>query len=302
MKSALLDLDIRADQQQLHDAADDSVASRNAVLLGKLYSVTSRWTSFVATNRDGSVAHPIDSYDALAGDLHLLAAPKPYTTPSRSWLSELRPVRNTVASTPGSARVELSQSVFDMASYENRSSFRMSNLYSDSNEDGFSCELRDSSSSGSESPTYEPQRYAPGVGCATSLDIRAEVPSAKRSIDVADIVNSQTASGRFRISSGFRERLTSNLPAGTREAIQANMREQNDEHGSEAVDTLMMTKYIETKLDDKKDLLELVVDKAVRSVEVVRSEGHQGAGSSAKTMGRESNCDADEPESEEEEG
>lgn len=118
MKSALLDLDIRADQQQLHDAADDSVASRNAVLLGKLYSVTSRWTSFVATNRDGSVARPIDSYDALAGDLHLLAAPKPYITPSRSWLSGLRPGQSKVASTPRSAHVELSPSTFDV-SYEN---------------------------------------------------------------------------------------------------------------------------------------------------------------------------------------
>lgn len=164
-----------------------------------------------------------------------------------------------------------------------------------SSKNDFSSILPNGYHCGSKSPTYE-------VQCATSLGIGAEVPSAKRSIDVADIVGSQTASGRFRISGGFRERLTSNLPVGTREAIQANMREQNDEHDSEAVDTVMMTKYIETKLDDKKDLLELVVDKAVRSVEVARSEGHQGADSSARTMARESNCDADEPESEEDDG
>jgi hypothetical protein len=42
MKSALLDLEIRADQQQLHDAAEDFIASQNVVLLRKLYSVTSR--------------------------------------------------------------------------------------------------------------------------------------------------------------------------------------------------------------------------------------------------------------------
>lgn len=288
VKSALVDLDIRADQQQPHDAADDSVASRNAVLLGKLYSVTSRWTSFVATNGDGSVAHPIDSYDALAGDLHLLAAPKPYTTPFRSLLSELRPGQSTVASTPRSAHAGLLQSVSAMMSNECPSENYSSGM------------PRNGSGSGFKSPIFE--FCHPSLGYATSQGIRAEVPSAKRSIDVADIVDSQTASGRFRISSGFRERLTSNLPAGTREAIQANMREQNDEHGSEAVDTLMMTKYIETKLDDKKDLLELVVDKAVRSVKVARSEGHQGANSSAKMMARESNCNADEPESEEEEG
>jgi hypothetical protein len=115
VKSALLDLDIRADQQQPHDAADDSVASRNAVLLGKLYSVTSRWTSFVATNHDGSVARPIDSYDALSGDLRLLTAPKPYTTPSRSGPSELRPDRNT-----RSARAEVSQSASYMMLHEGR--------------------------------------------------------------------------------------------------------------------------------------------------------------------------------------
>lgn len=300
VKSALLDLDIRADQQQPHDAADDSVASRNAVLLGKLYSVTSRWTSFVATNRDGSVARPIDSYDALAGDLHLLTAPKSYTTPPRSGPSESRPVRNT-----RSARVEVSQSASDMMLSKswNTESARVkvpqfASIMA-SYGGGFSSRI---SNERYASSILNEKRYASSVGCATSLDIRAEVPSTKRSIDVADIVNSQTASGRFRISSGFRERLTSNLPAGTREAIQANVREQNDEHGSEAVDTLMMTKYIETKLDDKKDLLELVVDKAVRSVEVARSEGHQGANSSAEAMMRESNCDADEPESEEEEG
>jgi hypothetical protein len=61
----------------------------------------------------------------------------------------------------------------------------------------------------------------------------------------------------------------SNLLAGTREAIQVNIGERNDDCDKEAVDTLMMTKYIETQLDDKKDLLKLVVNKAVRSVDGV---------------------------------
>lgn len=85
-------------------------------------------------------------------------------------------------------------------------------------------------------------------------------------IGIDHIVQSQTASGRFNVSSGVREKLRSHFPARTREAIEANTKGENGEVDRDAVDTIMMTNYIETQMDDKKDLLDLMVHKAVRSV------------------------------------
>jgi hypothetical protein len=90
VKSALVELEIRADQHKPHETVDDSVASQNAVFLGKLYSISSRWTNFVATNSDGSIARAIDSYDALASDLHLLTVPQQRNTSSHIFSGVLK--------------------------------------------------------------------------------------------------------------------------------------------------------------------------------------------------------------------
>jgi hypothetical protein len=126
-------------------------------------------------------------------------------------------------------------------------------------------------------------------------------PIGFSSVGVGDIVNSQTATGRFKIDSYIRMRLSACLPAGTREAIEADMKERVVEHDEEVVDTAMMIKYIETKLKDKKDLLELVVNKAIRSMEGTGWGVHTDADPSVKTAKWKREDDAEEPELNEEE-
>lgn len=312
VKSALLDLEIRADQQQPHDPAEDSVASRNAVLLGKLYSVTSRWTSFVATNRDGSVARVIDSYDALAGDLHLLTAPKQLASSYRAELPGI-PIDQSRRKYPPTDRLAPAtgnHTITTQGAYQGGSASASHYSYCPNtmsyNDTPPKHYPQERSFGAYGSPFFVPPAYLDGERALTSAQLSCPPPPpslptaakgtpAKRTIDVADIVDSQTASGRFKISSDVREKLALDLPAGTREAIQANMGERNDGRDKEVVDTLMMTKYIETRLDDRKDLLELVVNKAVRSVDGAWSEGFRGVNSSANTMAQQKES-TDEPE------
>jgi hypothetical protein len=71
----------------------------------------------------------------------------------------------------------------------------------------------------------------------------------------------------------MRETLTKKLPAGAHEGIVKDLGMNNEDPDEDAVDTKMMATYIETQMEDKKDLLELVVEKANRSVSVKESGG-----------------------------
>lgn len=323
-KSSLLDLELRADQQQLHDLTENSVARLNGIFLGKLYSITSRWTSFVATNGDGSESHAIDSYYALAGDLQLLTSPKPLTPPDiGSWtLGQDRAsvgLRHSYSGAPsfdicmqGSSSAALADvSVFhpNRTASANASVFNShpltpfdgiyhrqpqckeeyrpwdfpSQIYQSNTND-----LSDTVNAG----------YAEGT-TRNGLSEPAEMQEAsyQGNISVNDIVDSQKASGRFQLSRELREKLDSNLPAGTREAIQGNMRVQNDSC-NEVVDTLMMNEYIEAKLPDKKDYLELVVNKAAKSVGDHNPEGFGGVSADKNTMNQQEEEIDDEDEGE----
>jgi len=98
---------------------------------------------------------------------------------------------------------------------------------------------------------------------AASQGDKATTKAAARPITLDDVVRSQEASGQFNINGGMRETLSSRIPLSTRDAIQSKVGDGD----SNAVDTVLMTEYIQTEMDDEKDLLELVVDKAVKSVE-----------------------------------
>ena len=94
-KAILLDLDMMAERQDFLDVgeSENPVAARNAVLIGKRYSITSRWTCFVATDQhDGGTINPIDIYSAPIGQTALPqlwgAVPQLPTTDSRSYSSQ----------------------------------------------------------------------------------------------------------------------------------------------------------------------------------------------------------------------
>ena len=61
----------------------------------------------------------------------------------------------------------------------------------------------------------------------------------------------------------MRDALSSHIPQRTRESIQSRVGGGE----SSAVDTAMMTEYIRTEMPNHTNLLELVVDKAVNSLE-----------------------------------
>ena len=327
VKSALLDLDSRADQQQTTDANGDSVTRRNAVSLGTMYSVTSMWTSFVATNCEGSVDRPIDSYDATAGDLHLLTMHRPSTVPE-PWKLPLREFSNCVLSLPPSQLplqgfsdcvLSLPPSLSSLqesylppsrVSYSPLSpsalEFALPGFALPESESGIGLDIETLEMSYPVSRLDMDQYSADTITERRAPASRDRSRSASRrvlehdneqSIKVDDIVKSQTASGRFKIDSNMRQALLANLLTGTRDSIQATMTERSEEDAAEAVDTVMMTKCIETKLDDKKDLLELMVNKANRSVGAADSNGTSGS----MTGVRKSDGDEHEHESEEEE-
>ncbi|KAK3367386.1 von Willebrand factor type A domain-containing protein [Lasiosphaeria ovina] len=335
VKAALLDLDLRADQEQsTQENFNDSVASRNAVSLGKSYSVTSRWTSFVATNQDGSVAHAVDSYNAALSDN--LASPAsmvstPYNLPptreahsrsrrSRSSLNygefgaqfnfpsvgigldvpakpaedfhirwnalEQTPLGPSCWFQPKVASAPLStapapdtappslftsetilQSVSSLYTTNDGNCYppytpSCGNLSSDSATSSSALEINASSAP----PRILTYSYDEETVCRGAPVERQGEPQP--SIGFNDIVASQTASGRFQITDDVRLELSSNLPAGTREAIiDSKANGQNGQVDEEVVDTIMVSKYIETHMDDQKDLFDLVLMKAHRSVD-----------------------------------
>jgi Vault protein inter-alpha-trypsin domain/von Willebrand factor type A domain len=263
VKSVLLDLGIRMDQQISESSINDTTSSRNAVLLGKLYSVTSKWTSFVATNQDCSVVHSIDSYNALSCDLHLLSSPNPIQRRHE-----------------GNEHIPLSD----------RARRGILNKTLEHQVSLLSTEKTLSSSTSI--------RAAWGSSSILGYEMRAD---KRKSVLLEEIVESQTASGRFKISNNVRETLSRSLPTRTREAIEARITSRNEEPEKEVVDTLMMTTYIETKLDGKKDLLELMVNKAKRSVEPEVAEVDKtvtGSTKIARKRAHERDDNEDESESE----
>lgn len=295
VKSALLDLDMRVDQQQSPglDPIDDSMACSNAVLLGKQYSVTSRWTSFVATDSSATIINAIDSYNAPASVLHLLTLPprdllptppataSPFTLHSKTKELFEYTSRAAPAQIPrwGAAKRSSREAPLEYT-YESKSYSYHRNGYQ---ADGL---LRRSADS-----PYLPA--SPTASSARSSAARAESGPA---IGIDDIVHSQTASGRFNVSSDVREKLGSYFPSGTREAIEANKKGENGEVDRDAVDTIMMTKYIETQMDDKKDLLDLMVHKAVRSVNGPSGGTRAGMTAVRKSPEPEDNSDNEEDE------
>jgi hypothetical protein len=293
VKSALLELDMRVDQQQSPglDPIDDSMACSNAVLLGKQYSVTSRWTSFVATDSGATIINAIDSYNAPASVLHLLTSPQkdlpptPTATASRStWRSGVIPSfgyerRSTwaaaapVAMGHAEMSMSISQSSWDTFECTPKSKSYSSHCSSfQGGGSGASSTLQYlNGPSAMEFSVTEQCRsahspYPPAYPTASFAQCSATQAESGSAIGIDDIVHSQSASGRFNVSSNVREKLGSHFPAGTREAIEANTKGEDGEVDRDAVDTIMMTKYIETQMDDKKDLLDLMVHKAVRSV------------------------------------
>jgi Vault protein inter-alpha-trypsin domain/von Willebrand factor type A domain len=338
VKSALLELDMRVGQQQSPglDSIDDSMACSNAVLLGKQYSVTSRWTSFVATDSGATIINVIDSYNAPVSGLHLLTSPQrdlpsiptatasPITRPSemmefigdlqmcnvRTQASsssrygrEFSPPHHRRAFSPfrddlpfsdfslsldyraisssrefslsrddrafSPSRPSLSEHAFERESYSSHhNSYQASSLSQPRAHstlrhlDGPSA-MKSSVTEQYRSPHFPYPSASPTASLVQGSPTQAESGPA---IGIDDIVHSQTASGRFNVGSDVREKLGSHFPAGTREAIEANTKSENGEVDRSAVDTIMMTKYIETQMDDKKDLLDLMVHKAVRSV------------------------------------
>jgi hypothetical protein len=169
--------------------------------------------SFVATNCDESVARVIDSYNALASDLHLLTAPKQSTSPYRAELS------TTSFQMPAPLRASRGhyQSLSMSASYNSSFSYGMSydNSSQEVSHNGASFKHYPCASSISDYMSSA-HWYKKRARASAELAHRLPPPSpstaakgalAKCTIDVANIVDSQMASGRFKISGDVREKL-----------------------------------------------------------------------------------------------
>lgn len=85
-------------------------------------------------------------------------------------------------------------------------------------------------------------------------------------IEVSELIASQAASGRFQLSDELRMKIEQTLAPDTSHDIQKELERLGRDTCCEAVDTLTVVKYIETYLTDLKDLLELIVEKALKSV------------------------------------
>ncbi|KAK3380572.1 hypothetical protein B0T24DRAFT_697069 [Lasiosphaeria ovina] len=292
--------------------------------------MTSRWTSFVATNQDSSVDHAVDSYNAALSD-YLASPPSTVPTPySRPSSIRRKPDAfgqrdvhygaNTLdtSATGLTAPTEPAGGFINgMGYYNPRASQQLlprppsmipepppktKSFY----DDLYGYESRRMRMGASAGQIAYSSRYGSDREEVTSshptpksYNRESHQRKAEPSIGVNDIVASQTAPGRFQINDEVRLQLSSNLPAGTREAIiDQNVNAQDGLVDEEAVDTIMVSKYIETHMDDQKDLLDLVVMKANRAVE---QSGLDGSGCANAPSKEGDNDDEEEDDSDEEE-